>query len=185
MDEPFILLLSGPPGAGKTTVSTLIGQRFARSAVLHADWFWTTLVSESLPPWQEAANDQNEAMLRAALAATARIAAAGYVTVLEGILGPWFFDLVTDELGGLGLPVYYAMLLPDLATCLERADSRRNEPQHRDALNDEEPIRTMHEQFARSVDSQMCVLGDSGVNAEEMASAVLYRLERMAPLIPG
>jgi hypothetical protein len=51
-------------------------------------------------------------MIRSAVAAAARMADGGYSTVLEGIFGPWYFDLVRDELTTCSVGVSYVVLRP-------------------------------------------------------------------------
>ena len=43
---------------------------------------------------------------------------AGDSTVLEGTIGPWYFDLVREELDGVGSTVPYLMLRPTIEACL-------------------------------------------------------------------
>ncbi len=77
------------------------------------------------------------------------MANAGYTVVLDGILGPWHFGPLREELLECMVPVSYAVLRPDIDTCLIRARGRVLEsPQHRDALIDEGPIRHMWNGFS-------------------------------------
>ena len=41
----MLLILTGPPGAGKTTVGAIIASESPLSACIHSDWFWTTIVN--------------------------------------------------------------------------------------------------------------------------------------------
>ena len=50
---------------------------------------------------------------------------SGYATVLSGHLGPWFMDLVANELDHLGAPVVYVVLRPTLVTALPGAANGR------------------------------------------------------------
>jgi len=177
MDEPFLLLLSGPPGAGKTTVGRIIASKCSPSTCIQSDWFWRTIVNGHMPPWEEAADGQNRAMIRSAVAAAARMADGGYSTVLEGIIGPWHFDLVRDELTTCSVGVSYVVLRPDLDACLARATSRvADGPEHRDALTDEGPIRHMWNQFAHLGGYERCVVDNSMFNPADTSDRVYERV---------
>ena len=47
MNAPFLLILTGPPGAGKTTTATLIAEHFTPSVVIEADALWAHVVRGS------------------------------------------------------------------------------------------------------------------------------------------
>ena len=136
-----VLVVTGPPGAGKSTVARLIARDAERSALIEADWFWERVVRGWVAPWLPGSHDQNDTMTRALGAAAARFAAGGYDVVVEGIVGPWFLPTLRSELAG---PVDYVVLRPDEPTALARAVARR----HEGALVDEAPIRKMHAAFA-------------------------------------
>ena len=46
-----LLILSGPPGAGKSTVAPLVAADADPSVRLESDWFWTTFVNGFVEPW--------------------------------------------------------------------------------------------------------------------------------------
>ncbi len=177
MEEPFLLLLSGPPGAGKTTVGRIVASRCSRSACLESDWFWTAIVNGHVPPWEPRADGQNQVMIRSAVATAARMAGGGYSTVLEGIIGPWHFDLVRDELATCPVGVSYVVLRPHLDACLARATGRvADGPDQRGALTDEGPIRHMWNEFAHLGDYERCVGDSSTFDPSETADRVFARV---------
>jgi AAA domain len=148
--DPILLFLTGPPGAGKSTVGRLVASRYARSTLVESDWFWTTIVSGFVPPWQPEADEQNQTMIRSAVASAVRMANGGYSTVVDGIVGPWHFDLIGDELCATAVPASYVVLRPDVETCLARAVGRAGEervPGH-PPLTDQAAIRHMWLQFS-------------------------------------
>lgn len=178
MDEGTLLILTGPPGAGKTTVGAIIASDSPLSACIHSDWFWTTIVNGHIPPWERAADAQNRAVIRAAVASGVRMANAGFTVVLDGILGPWHFEPLREELAQCTAPVNYAVLRPDSDTCLDRARGRVLEsPQHQHALTEEEPIRHMWDQFHDLGPIEDFVIDSSAIDPR--ATAVLVR-KRMA-----
>jgi hypothetical protein len=177
MDDGMLLIVTGPPGAGKTTVGSLIAARSRPSACMHADWFWTTIVNGGIPPWEGAADAQNRAMIRSATAAAVRLANAGYVTVLDGVLGPWHFGPIRDETTDCGVPVHYVVLRPDGDTCLDRARRRVLEAaEHREALTEEGPIRHMWGQFSDLGPFEHHVIDSSELGPEDTARLVEDRI---------
>jgi predicted kinase len=190
MDDGELLILTGPPGAGKTTVGAIIASESRLSSCIHSDWFWTTIVNGHIPPWEREADGQNRAVIRAAAAAGVRMANAGYTVVLDGILGPWHFEPLREELEQCTVNVNYAVLRPDGDTCLIRARGRVLESaQHRNALTDEGPIRHMWDQFRDLGPIEPFVIDNSAIDPRATATLVRKRmtagdLELPAMLIP-
>jgi hypothetical protein len=117
-------------GLETPTVGATIASGSPLSACTHSDWFWTTIVNGHASPWEPAADGQNRAMIRAAISAGVRMANAGYTTVLDGILGPWHFDLLREELATCRVPVNDLVLRPDGDTRRAGSDMRGNACPH-------------------------------------------------------
>ena len=95
-----LLLLTGSPGSGKTTVAPLVADRHEPSACLDLDWFFAKLRRGAMEPWREEAHTQNRVVLQAAAGAVATFASGGYFTVAEGILYPFMLDLFAAAAAG-------------------------------------------------------------------------------------
>lgn len=172
-----MLILTGPPGAGKTTVGKLIAATSPRSACISADWLWTTIVNGHIPPWEGAADSQNRTMIRSAAAAGVRMANAGYATVLEGIIGPWHFEPLKAKLAACSVPTNYVVLRPGVDTCLIRAQRRvLDGDEHRDALTEEGPIRHMWSRFSDLGVHEKCTIDSSTLDPRETALLIEDRL---------
>jgi thymidylate kinase len=187
MDDAFLLILSGPPGSGKTTVSRLVASRFNPSAVIESDWFWSTVVNGSVPQWDNEAEHQNIAMLRASLASASKFADAGYVTVLDAHIGPWYMPVVNEELEKLRVPVSYVVLRPALEECIGRSTARRSNERRVNSLSEEGPVRYAYQEYSRLGEFEPNVVDnshqDETTTAEAVIEAVADRTHLLAALV--
>jgi predicted kinase len=147
MGAGTLLLLTGSPGCGKTTVSPLVADRHEPSVCLDLDWFFAKLRRGAVAPWMAAAHEQNRVVLTAAAEATTTFAAGGYFTVADGILYPFMLDLFEASAASRGVQLHYAVLRAPLGVVQQRVQDRRDEPAHADALDDVSVVGDLWSQF--------------------------------------
>jgi len=120
-----VIIVSGVPGAGKSTIAALLAARFERGVHVEADALQRMIVSGARWPGEEPI-DEGYRQLRLRGRNTCLVAdsfrQAGFVPVLDDIVvgsrvGEFLADLASR-------PVYLVMLLPDLET-LERRNAER------------------------------------------------------------
>lgn len=133
-------MVTGPPGAGKSTVARILVEREQPSALVEGDRFFEFLAAGAVEPWLPAARHQNSVVLAAAGAAAGRFAAGGFSTVYDGVLGPWSLAAFGAATGLLELD--YAMLVPTADVCVHRV---MNRVEH--GFRDEAATRKMHREF--------------------------------------
>jgi len=92
-----VLILTGPPGSGKTTVAALLAAASPRGLHIPADVFWT-FPAHPVSPYRPAGHEQNADIVVGLTRAAAAVAICGYDVVVDGILGPWFLPTIAAEL---------------------------------------------------------------------------------------
>jgi broad-specificity NMP kinase len=144
-----VLLLTGSPGCGKTTIAPLVADRHQRATCLDLDWFFAKVRRGFVEPWREEAHAQNRVILGAAAAAVAAFARGGYFTVAEGILYPHMLDLFAEACAPQGIALNYAVLRAPIEVVQQRVRDRRSEPEHFGALADAGVVGDLWDQFER------------------------------------
>lgn len=168
---PGLLIVSGPPGAGKSTVARLLADSFEPSVLVEGDAFFAFLARGAVEPSLSESREQNEVVTRAAAAAAGRYAAGGYLTVYDGIVGPWFLATFAKASGLATLD--YVVLLPSLERCLEGVTTRIGH-----GFSDEAATRRMHDEFTRAELHGRHVLVDAAGDADAVAALVAAARER-------
>ena len=158
-----VVIVSGPPGSGKTTVSAALALGYERGVHMESDWFFQSIRSGFVAPWLPDAHSQNAAVMVVAADAAAAYADAGYTVVWDGIVGPWFLDGIAQRLGAREIRVQYLVLRPRRVTASQRVRGRGDTPETSGA-------ETMYDQFADLGEFEPHVVS-SDAPAEEVIEA--------------
>jgi predicted kinase len=165
-----IIIVSGPPGAGKSTVARRLATSSAadRAIHLHTDDFYAYIRKGFIPPWLPESHAQNVTIVQALSASAAIYARGGYEVVVDGIVGPWFFEPWTEAARTHGLDLRYVALMPDEATTVARATARTAPG----AMTDPEVARSMWRNLQAHAPDARHILDTSSQTAAETLAAV-------------
>jgi adenylate kinase family enzyme len=173
-NKGFVLILTGPPGAGKSTVADILARQGLRSAAhLHTDDFYDRYIKSGyVLPWLAQAQKQNETVMGAIAAAACAYAEGGYVTIIDGIVGPWFLAPFREAASAKGIPLHYAVLRPASADmAFARVQARATH-----GLKAEGPVRELFRQFSDLGALEKHAFDSGATKAEETAAALSRKL---------
>lgn len=172
----MVLILTGPPGAGKSTTARILAARRDPGVHLEADRFFRFIASGYIEPWKPESHEQNRIVMEIVAGAAARYAGAGYGTIVEGIVIPgFFFEPLRDALRAAGEDVSLAVLRPPLDLCVERVQRRENQPSV-----DADAIEQLWSSFSDLGELEDNVLEVEGLSSDEVAELLEGQLHRLA-----
>lgn len=180
MYQGRIVIITGSPGTGKSTVSSIAAKESCldRSAHMHTDDFYHYLAKGAVPPHLPQANEQNGVVIEAFLEAAKRYVRGGYEVFVDGIIGPWFLNPWLDA-AKEGYEVHYIVLRAGKEETLKRAIGRAKLGR---AANIE-LVETMWKQFCDLGEYEQNVIDTTHLSVEETVLAVQKRLSEKAALL--
>jgi predicted ATPase len=164
-----VVVVTGPPGAGKSTACADLAVRADRAVLVDGDAFFQAVKAGWVAPWLPESGKQNETVIDALGAAASRYARGGYVVFVEGIVGPWFLDRFRGELNG---PLHYVVVRPNRNAAFARATAR---PEAH--LTEPAPITKLYDEFETLGVYERCVVDNSMQTIGETVDAIVKGLE--------
>lgn len=164
-----LIIVTGPPGAGKSTVSGLVADSFDSSVLIPADWFFGLWRRGAIDPWLPRALPQATVAFGAAAAATGAFARADCRVVYDGFIP--LGDVPGFAAAARLSVLHYAVILPPVTTCVDRVTSRAGH-----GFTSPGATRAMHRDFTQATLDARHLITDAEAAPEDAARQILDRL---------
>lgn len=179
-----IIILNGPPAAGKTAVAEALCERFDRMVHVEVDDLRHAVKAGYRHPWDDdrQAREQQWLAVRNACAVARESIALRYAVVITDVVTAEAVPQYREALAGLGAAVHLVTLLPTLDVALTRDAARHGDLEAR--------IRVLHPELTRDTSSGAipgAVLDTSGdIDARASADRVQDAVARgLAVFVAG
>jgi predicted ABC-type ATPase len=163
-----IVIISGPPGAGKSSVAESLCERYDRTVHLETDDFYGAIRMGHIKPWLPESKRQNEMVSRAVARAATAYARDLFAVFIDGVIGPNLLDVYLRELPPAGVPVHYALLMPRIDVAVQRAALREATERIR-----EPQVGQVYDWFARAADGRGCTIDNSSLTADQAGDRIM------------
>lgn len=143
-----VIVINGPPGAGKSSVADALIERFDRMLLIEVDPLRYLVKAGFRLPWagDQQAREQLELAVRNACALARESIAMRYSVIIVDVVLPWQAALYRELLAPLApeTPTHLVTLLPSLEVALQR-----DAPRGADSIPDR--VRAVHAEISAAI----------------------------------
>lgn len=168
----MLIVLSGPPGAGKSTVAGGLALRFPQSAQFSTDIIRQFVKGGNIAPWETGEEATKQMLLGDKIVEDIikRYTDSEYVVILEGV----YSDEHIQKYKGLFGEVYGFILLPSLEVLKQRDANREESKRVPDRI---EPL---YNAYNSQENTLFEIIDNSNQPAEETATYIYQRVTSRA-----
>ncbi|GIN88066.1 hypothetical protein J6TS2_44520 [Heyndrickxia sporothermodurans] len=180
MKQGRIIIITGSPGTGKSTIASIVANEsnFSKSVHMHTDDFYHYIQKGAIAPYLPESEEQNVIVIEAFLESAKRFARGGYDVIIDGIVGPWFLkpwlNIVQDN-----YEVHYIILKATKEETMKRAMNRTK----LDENTNIELVNAMWEQFVNLGIYESSIIDTTNHSIEQSVSAVKAVIEKKSSIL--
>lgn len=175
-----IVIISGPPGAGKSTVAEALCERYDRTVHLETDDVYAWIRMGFVSPWKSGALGQNLMVSRAAARAASAFVQKQFGVFIDGVIGRSHLAVYLEELRSCRVPIHFAVLRPDMHEAMRRSHNREK---HVPEAEDAEMFRRVYTVFDDEAALPGVTIDTTQLSALETADRVMDACGRGGALV--